>query len=222
MVFNCTIRINKNFYEDEFTLFIIYGPLRYGKSSLAFQILAEVYKTWDPEILKNYIGFHPEQVLDHWSTIRGKIKAYVWDDAGLWLHALDWTDPFIKSVGKYLNVAGSDFAGLILTTPLPTWISKKVRGLPQAITLRVRKVSGMPSQKNIRQAVAYRYWLSPDLKHSGVKKIFIEQYNKMLPERFYNWYKPFRDKYTVLAKGIMRENLKKLPEDIDLKPLPAA
>lgn len=207
--------INKSMLDDEFTLFIIYGPLRYGKSSLACQILAEVYDTWNPDFLKNYIGFHPKDVLEKWTKHKTKQKAFLWDDAGLWLHALDWNNEFVKAVGKYLNVAGTDWGGLILTTPLPTWISKKIRGLPQAITIRIRKVSSAnPKWKNIREGIAYRFWKAPDLKHSGVHKIFKETYSKMLPDHFYEWYKPFRNYFSDMAKKMMITRLKALPKEI--------
>jgi len=205
--------IKEAYYRDEFILAIIYGPLRWGKSSLAFQCLAEIYNTWDPEKLKPFIGFHPSEVLKQWTSFQGKKQlAYVWDDAGLWLHALDWNSPFVKATGRYLNVAGTDWGGLILTTPLPTWISKKIRGIPQAITLKVRKVSkAMPDR---REATAYRYWTAPDMKHSGVHKLFREKFTRMMPDPFYYWYKPLRDSYATMAKTLMVKELKTLPEQL--------
>lgn len=207
--------IKQSMIDDEFSLVIIYGPLRYGKSSLACQILAELYETWDPEILKRYIGFHPKDVLEKWTKFKKKQLAFLWDDAGLWLHALDWNSEFVKAVGKYLNVAGTDWGGLILTTPLPTWISKKIRGLPQAITIRIRKMSASsPKWRNMREGVAYRFWKAPDLKHTGVKKIYKEVYSRMLPDHFYNWYKTYRDHFTRMAKVMMIHNLNSLPKEI--------
>jgi hypothetical protein len=205
------------FKKDEFILVIIYGPLRMGKSSLAFQILAEVYGTWDVTTLRQYIGFHPEEVLKKWATLgREKQKAFVWDDAGLWLHALDWNSPFVKAAGKYLNVAGTDWGGLILTAPLPTWISKKIRGIPQATTLKVMKVSANPSQLTLRKAVAYRWWMAPDMKHSGVHKMYEESFDVMLPEPFYAWYKPFRNTFNIMAKEIMKEEIRNVPSSIQV------
>jgi len=213
--FITTKRIKEAYIEDEFYLIIIYGPLRYGKSSLAVQILAEVYGTWDLDVLKKYIGFHPKEVLTHWAELKGKHKAYVWDDAGLWLHALEWNSPFVRAAGKYLNVAGTDWAGLILTTPLPTWISRKIRGIPQATTIKVRKVTAKQGQEHLRQGVAYRFWQAPDMKKSGVHKLYIENFSKMMPDNFYEWYKPKRDKYAQMAKRLMRKELRTLPEVIE-------
>jgi len=217
-MFVSTQKILEAFANDEFHLIIIYGPLRYGKSSLAMQILAEVYNTWDLDILRQYIGFHPRDVLQRWMKFKGKQKCFVWDDAGLWLHAVDWNSPFVKATGRYLNVAGTDWGGLILTTPLPTWVSKKIRGLPQAITLKVKKVSSNPRRKHMRKATAYRWWMAPDMKHTGVRKIFEENFSCMMPDPFYEWYKPFRDSFSSQAKLLMAEELKKLPLAIEAKP----
>ena len=216
-MFVTTDLIKKAFTKDEFHLIIIYGPLRWGKSSLAIQILHELYGTWDPEILKKYIGFHPAQVLRDWASFPDKTLGYVWDDAGLWLHALEWNSPFVKSTGKYLNVAGTDFGGLILTAPLPTWVSKKVRGVPQAITMKVKKVAGNRWQENLRRATAYRWWKAPDMKHTGVHKLYEEEFDVMLPDRFYTWYKPRRNYYAKLAKKTMWENLKSLPPELAIE-----
>lgn len=145
--------------------------------------------------------------------LKGKQKAFVWDDAGLWLNALDWNSPFVKATSRYLNVAGTDWGGLIMTAPLPTWISKKIRGIPQAITLKVRKVSkAMPDN---REAIAYRFWTAPDMKHTGVHKLWIEKFTRMMPDPFYWWYKPLRDTYADMAKKLMRKEVKTLPEYLE-------
>lgn len=207
-----TYFINEAYKKDEFELIIPYGELRVGKSSLAFQILAEVYGTWDVDFLKQYIGFHPAEVLKKWTSFGGeKQKCFVWDDAGLWLHALDWNSPFVKAAGKYLNVAGTDWGGLILTAPLPTWISKKIRGIPQATTLKIVRVSANPSQLTLRKATAYNWWTAPDMKHSGVHKRYEESFDVMLPQEFYSWYKPYRSQFTDMAKEVMKDELKTLP-----------
>lgn len=201
--------------RDEFILAIIYGPLRFGKSALAFQCLSELYGTWDHNFLRRYIGFHPAQVLKQWSEFQEKQKVYVWDDAGLWLNALEWNHPFTVAVSKYLNVAGTDWAGLILTAPLPTWISKKIRGIPQAITLKVFKTSGPGGDEDLRGATIYRFWTAPDMKKTGVWKIDEEEFTRMMPDPFFAWYKPLRDKYAKMAKALMAKAYKTTQEKID-------
>lgn len=207
-----TRMIKQAFNTDQFFLFIIYGPLRYGKSSYASQVLAELFGTWDPEVLKNYIGCEPREVLNRWMTQRKKELAYCWDDAGLWLHALEWNSPFVRAVGKYLNVAGTDWGGLILTAPLPTWVAKKIRGIPQAITIKIMKCSG--HQPTRRIARAYRHWTHPDMKKTGVKKIYEDEFDVMLPQNYYDWYRPYRSQFARTAKQLMYDELKtvKLPD----------
>jgi len=90
-------------------------------------------------------------------------------------------------------------------------VSKKIRGLPQAITLKVIKVSSNPRMKNMRRATAYRWWKAPDMKHTGVHKIYQENFSCMMPDTFYEWYKPFRDSFAYQAKLLMAEELKQLP-----------
>lgn len=217
-----TRMIKQAFRNDQFYLFIIYGPLRWGKSSYAAQVLAELYHSWDPEVLKNYMGCDPRDVLKRWRAQTKKELAYVWDDAGLWLHSLDWNSPFVRSVGKYLNVAGTEWAGLILTTPLPTWIAKKVRGIPQAISIKIMKCSG--HQPNRRIARAYRWWTHPDMKKTGVKKIYEDLFDVMLPEQFYEWYKPYREYFAKMAKQMAYDDLKtiKLPDPAKMREAIAA
>lgn len=209
--------IQQAFKTDQFVLVIVYGPLRIGKSSYALQVLAELLGTWDWNVLKNYIGCDPHQVLDRWMTVTKKEIVYVWDDAGLWLHALDWNSPFVRSVGKYLNVAGTDWGGLILTAPLPTWVSRKIRGVPQAITIKIIKKSG--HAPTMRIARAYRWWTHPDMRKTGVKKVYEDDFDIMLPNETYIHYKPFRETFARTAKQLMYDQLKtiRLPDPEKMK-----
>ena len=85
----------------------------------------------------------------------------IWDDAGLWLMALEHWHPFVRAVIKYLNVARTNWASLIFTTPLPTWVIKKIRGFPQAVTLKIIKTRSDKEYPNReRMARAFRYWVS--------------------------------------------------------------
>jgi hypothetical protein len=201
--------INEAHYNNEFQLFIIYGPLGYGKSSLALQTLAEVYHTWDINILKKYLFFHPQSFLDRcYSAGDGKEpeKCIVWDDAGLWLYALDYNSPFVKGTTKYINVARTDFSSIIMTAPLPTWVVSKIRYLPQCITIKIIKQGGQ--QGTLRRGKAYRYWVSPDMKRSGVHTLYEDDFDVMLPNDVYEWYQPIRKKYAALAKALMSEGMK--------------
>lgn len=210
--------INRLYRNDECKVIMPYGGLGYGKSALAFKVGAEVLGTLkepDYETLKDYIVFHPQDFLDISLNHRGMEKFIIWDDAGVWLHALDYNHPFVKAVGRYLSVARTDWAALILTTPLPTWIANKVRSLPDAITVKIIKTAN--SKKNwkykYRLAKAFRFWVLPDLKKTGVNPLWEDEFSAMLPDEFYKWYKPLRDKYALMAKQIMAAELKRLMDD---------
>jgi hypothetical protein len=223
-LFETVRRIEDAYYKNEFQIFIVYGPFGYGKSSYAIQVLNEIYHWWTYnkdgtvtysrddwfEDFQRHIFFHPKDfILRCVREDNRREKAVVWDDAGLWLHALDFSDPFVKAVGKYLNVARTDFAAIIFTAPLPTWVTYKVRNLPQAITLKIIKLSSNPSIKDMRRAKAFQFWISPDMKKSGVRNIYHDDFKVKLPQDAYDKYMPERQKYSKMAsKGMLEELLK--------------
>lgn len=230
MPFVTTGLINKSYYDNEFQTFIVYGPFGYGKSSFAIQVLNEILELWTyhkdgtviflkdnwQEILREYLFFHPKDFVYkcfNENIIEEKYdrkKCIVWDDAGYWLHALDFNDPFVKAVAKYLNVARTDFAAIIFTAPLPTWITRKIRNLPQALTLKVIKVSANPSQKDLRRIKAFQYWVAPDMRKSGVRKKYEEDFSVRLPNPVFDFYVPLRRKYALTASALMLKELKQL------------
>lgn len=199
-------------------MFLPYGPLGIGKSSYACKVVAEIYgepKKPNWEAVKEHMVFHPREFVEkcEYMMDRGrKDKVLIWDDAGLWLMALEHWHPFVRGVVKYLNVARTNWAALIFTTPLPTWVIKKVRGFPQAITLKITKASSdTENPHRPRIARAYRYWITPDMKKSGVMEVYRDKFNAIMPNSFYwEWYKPRRDSYARMAIMNMREQLKEL------------
>lgn len=172
--------------------------------------IKEVKKGW--ELLKQFIVFHPQQFFTKLDDIEeqglDRIVGIVWDDAGLWLYALDWNDPFIEAFGKYLNIARSHLGCLICTTPLPLWIFKKLRNFPQATNIRIMKCTGNPYQKYRRLARAYSHWMAPDMKKSGVRKIYEDFFDCRMPNHFFEWYQPLRNGYENMARELMRERWK--------------
>jgi len=210
--------IEEAYKKDECKVFIPYGPLGIGKSTFACKVVAELYaKNGKPnwEAVKSHIVFHPSEFVEKCSNLmeRGeKDKALIWDDAGLWLLAMEHWHPFVRAVVKYLNVARTNWAALIFTTPLPTWVIKKVRGFPQAVTLKIIKASSDKSHPHRpRIARAFRYWVTPDMKKSGVKEIYNDKFNALMPNDFYwEFYKPLRDTYAQRAIMGMKEEIKLL------------
>lgn len=226
MPFALTQKILNAYYPpEEFYIVIVYAPLGFGKSAYQFKVSVEVLQhvyhlseeeAW--EALKGLIVFHPSQFFQKIEEIEeGHIKRVPflnWDDAGLWLFAMDWNDPFITAFIKYLNVARTHLACLICSTPSPEWILKKLRRFPSAISVRIKKISGNTSPTQewtwMREAHGYAFWTHPDMKHSGVKTLFADRFNCKMPENFYKWYKPKRDAYENMALNLMKEKWAKI------------
>jgi hypothetical protein len=201
----------------EFKLFTIYAGLGKGKSALGIFALVEcLFNTYEIsereawEMAKGFICFHPEQFFQKLRQIRNsgldRVPTLLWDDAGLWLYALDWNDPFVKALGKYMNVARSRLGSLILTTPTPKWIIKKLRGFPDAFNVKVIKPTGNPRAKWYRQGKGYEEVMLPDQRKSRVYHRFSDFYNCYIPDEFYKWYKPLRDAYEKLALDLIEKS----------------
>lgn len=210
MPFQITDIINHAYYHDEFQLFIVYAPLGYGKSTYAVKVLAELYNR-DWEKVKQLLVFPPKDFVQKCVEMNQKgirEKAIVWDDAGLWLFALQRNDIFVQAVIKYMNVARTNWGAMILTTPTPSWVTYKMRNFPQHINIKIIKASDDIGRKQrLRYAKGYRQWTAPDFKHTGVRKIFQDYFDATMPNDFYNWYKPIRDGYAKQASELMNKSL---------------
>ncbi len=225
--FELARRIREWKENDDFKILIIYGEGRIGKTSYILQVFAQVMGEWkkgtviDPktgekhtkefcvkpnwEAIKHWIVFHPKDFLKVSYDVKSKEFGLIWDDAGMWLHALDFNNPFVKQVGKYLNVAGTDFGVIAFTTPTPKWVFNKIKNYPGTIVIKVIRRSTDTKTHKYRVAKAYSNWVLPDMKKSGVKKIFWDSYDAMMPDEVFAWYKPLREQYAVLAKKVLKE-----------------
>jgi len=75
----------------------------------------------------------------------------------------------------------------------------------------VKQASDQDHAKRPRLAKAYRSWVSPDFRHQGVRLIYAEKFNALLPNDFFwNWYKPLRDTYAHQAGYLMQKELAKI------------
>jgi len=201
--------IKKWYYSDEFKPVIVYGQMRIGKSAYALKVAREVYGDW--EIVKDFIVFKPEEFLEKCMETRHKEPLLIWDDAGLWLFAYDYMrNPLLPAIIKYLNVAGTQWASIIFTTPTTQMLVKRIRSLPHTITVKIIKNKD-ECRKKLRIARGYVRWVSPDTKKHGVRKIFEDHYDAMLPQDFYDWYKPLRQKYVNTALDMIKQILSKKP-----------
>jgi len=214
--------IDTLYYGDEATHIIVYGGyLGTGKSSYCIKALAEVYGSHagfpdnkpDYEKVKNYIIFPPKEFVERILKQHNREKAICWDDEGLWLFALDWYDPFVKATVKYFNVMRTDWGAILGNTPSPRMIVRKVHMFPESVRVKISKVASNEDHPGRpRFAQAYRIWMTPDLKRTGVtmQGMWKDSYDAILPNNFYSWYKPIRDSYAQLAKELMLHELQKL------------
>lgn len=202
--------IAQAYRDDDFLLVVIHGPLRMGKSAYAMKVMGQVYdylkgRPLSADLLKDYMGFHPREVVYRWARLKRRIPCYLWDDAGYWLYSMDWWHPLLKSIQKYLNVIGTDMNTLILTTPDPRWILKKLLHMPGAIRGKVMKrrssrQGDSDSLKYSRRCKGYKPYLMPDLVKSGVNSLWVDDYSCKIPQDVYDYYLPLRISYAKHAK----------------------
>jgi len=180
------------------------------------EVLQRVYHLSEDEAwekIKQFIVFHPTQFFEKIQEIENtgfkRVPFIIWEDMGLWLYALDYRDPFIEAFIKYLNVARTHLGALIGSSPSPEWVLRKLRRFPSAYTIRVQKVDGHTSHTIkaswLRDAVGYKFWLHADLRHSGVRKIWVDRFHCKMRDDFFEWYKPVRDSYEDMALQLLRE-----------------
>lgn len=156
----------------------------------------------DYEKVKNWIVFLPEEFLNTVRSVwdKGKQLAIIWDDAGYWLFSLDWYKPLVKIVAKILNLIGTRFACVVLTSPDVSQISNKViEAMPDLYECFIQETGRDTRTRRIRLAKTYQRWRSRDRKKRGVRTRWEDKYDAMLPNDFYNWYNPKREHYLDIA-----------------------
>jgi len=212
--------VDKLYYEDEATVGLAYGGfLGTGKSSYCIKVAAEVLGSHsgfpenkpDYEAVKGILDFTPKLWVDRVLKMKRREKIDILDDMGLWWFALDWYDPFVKAAVKYLNVARTDWAFIFGNTPSPHLVVSFVQHFPELIRVKILKEgSNEKNPSKPRIARCYQVWNTPDLRKTGVKRVFEDRYNAMMPNDFFGWYKPLRDNYATMAKELMLKQLLKL------------
>ncbi len=211
--------IVRNYLNDDFSLVIIDGNLRVGKSTYAQKSMSQAheYLFGKPlnrmRDLKWVMGWEPEEVVELWQVEEERQPCFTWDDAGYWLHSMNWNDPLMIAIQRYFNVVATDYNTMILTTPSPKWVLSKISNMPDMIRVRcTKRTGGRPDErfrKFARVAKSYKRWESPDLKRAGVNTKWIDQYSCEMDAELYAEYHPIRLEYAKKAKLQIIQNLHK-------------
>ncbi|RLF99480.1 MAG: hypothetical protein DRN49_04330 [Thaumarchaeota archaeon] len=218
---------------DDFFAVITEGVQRIGKTSLSSQASAEAFGEWEVYEVKKYgvnlpaVGctkpnydkvkehmvFLPREFLNVVTRLETgkKQPVLIWDDAGFWLYALDWYEPFVKAVNKYIQLAGRQFSCIIFTTPSQHLISSKVlQAMPDFCLCRITKIGFDTPRRKLRQAKFYQRWDYPDGTKGGVYLYWVDRFDAMLPDEFYRWYKPISDGYLEQGKKLLKREVRRL------------
>ncbi len=237
-----TKRAVTNYYGDECEIAIVSGmPEGIGKSAYVNHVLADVYGYQgcrDGELLKVMYEKREVQVTAHkwptdWETPKGLIKylpedvvktcknmlikgvrlpAFHWDDAGSWLNAMDYHDPFVIAFMKYLSLARSNWGLIYLSTPVEEWVLKKLRSAQGILRVTITKPRSGSSRRSVwRPRIAKCYKM---VRYVGKPKQYwprqlTDHFVAIMPDPFFKWYKPRRDKYALLMAMEMEQALKK-------------
>ena len=187
--------IEKMYRMGRTTNMVLYGEPRIGKSVYCIKVLKQLYP--DKNEWKNHIVFRPQQFIEYMNQ---RSKGLVWDDAGLWLFALDWNDPRVKAVMKLLQVSGVATAWLAMTTPAVSMIIKKALNIEGILVGKVMKQSGKSDTQ--RTVKIYKNSIAAWGKRY-VKQIMEDSYNVMLDNEDYNYYFPMRQEYLQEALNML-------------------
>lgn len=218
--------INKCYYFDKFLGLTVEGVQRVGKSSYTCKALAQAHGEWERDretdrlvcvksdfnAVKPWLVFLPREFLNLvFAYGEEKERAVIWDDAGFWLFALDWYEPFVKAVSRYSQLCGTQFGALIMTTPDKRLISQKVLdALPKMKVCEIVENGKDSYYHRPRIARVYERWNWADGKRGGVKKKYEDKFNAMLPDDFYDWYFPKRKEYLEEGKKILKREVSRL------------
>lgn len=235
-----TRRLVGNYYANECEVFMVYGmPEGIGKSAYVNHTLADIQgflKCKDQELLKwmwdknkpkdaeiwesdwesakQFVKYPPDDMVD--TCIRmiekeRKAVAVHWDDAGTWLNAMDFHDPFVIAFMKYLSLARSNWGGIVLSTPVEDWVLRKLRTAKGIYHIEIKRMPGTDRRYVWRPRFATCYKMT---KYKGNPKTYWprkwrDSFMAIMPDSFYKWYEPRRRMYTKIAVQMMKKALEK-------------
>lgn len=206
---SATVNSIRNWFKnDEFRPIVVQGLHGYGKSSFAAYVLSEIYGTWSWSFLKNFIVFHPKEFLNKILKVKKKHPLIVWDDAGYWLNNMDYNNKFVRSVGKYMQVARLDWGCIMFTSINAKDVITKIRGVEGRWKIEITKDGSSYKEPYKRTATTFQYWESKDGSQYGEEGLHDERFKAWMPSIFYNGYYPYRKSFTQQAKRSIKEHIK--------------
>lgn len=196
-------RLINQWYKDyQFRIIVVYGASGMGKSVYAWKILQEIYPNQD---VRKYLVFKPQEIINFIKNLYTKdirIKSFLIDDAGVWLGADDYADPFVQAVTKQVQLLRTVCSSVILTTPSLKGLVKKLR-TQDLFTVKITKSQSGP----YREAVGYYTSYRADGKRWMVKR-YIDPFKSHLDDKLYSWYDRVRKDYAREGIRLMEEGLK--------------
>ena len=163
---------------------------------------------YDWKATKKYFAFKPEEFLISTADILEKIPTSIVDDAGIWLNAMDYHNPFVKAVGKFFEAARTKYGAIIFTCSDLKQIFTKLRDMPHVYTIRIIKES--KTDPDSRIGIIHEGWESEDLKKSGRTVLLFDGFVAHMPEPFFEWYQPIRTQLANEAVAVMVKEYKKV------------
>lgn len=171
------------------------------------------------EAVKNYTHYPPDEVVDKCLYMLDNELvdvAFHWDDAGTWLYVMSFHDPFVIAFMKYLPLARSNWkGGVILSTPFVDWVLNKLRTSEGVLQIKVTKPPGDSYKYDWKPRIATCYRKNrpyPGARTSYWPRQFIDRFVAIMPDEFYNWYGPRRNKYAKIIATQMKESISKKKE----------
>lgn len=195
--------------------FLVYAPRGWGKSSYKFHVAAEVLAGYgDPpnwEEVKKRIIFTPKEFVEMLLKTNSRRMLLLWDDAGFWLNRLFWYEPFVKETLRYMTLQRTQFAAIMFSTPSLAFLPSKLIELEDVYRVKIYKVHTNPETPNGRPRLAWvkRPWYSDDLKKHGVTTVWKDYFSAIMPDSFFEWYEPKREKYLELAANRIKQAIAK-------------
>lgn len=166
----------------------------------------------DWETPKKLIHYPPEDIVKMCRQMLVKQirePSFHWDDGGTWLNTMEYNDPFVIAFMEYLPLARSNWGMIIITTPVEEWVLKKLRTARGVLHTEIVKTGGSKHIWKPRRATCYRIEKYIGRRNPYYPRQFIDFYPAIMHDPFYSWYKPRRDRYTLIATMRMEKALEK-------------